>query len=56
MAAGATVGTAPTYPPVRFADVLALQQRLADDGVYIIKTENLYLLDGVRAFSLGQGE
>jgi len=44
------------YTPIQFAAVLALQHRLAEDGVYIIKTENLYLMDGQRAFSLGQGE
>ncbi|AMR26119.1 isocitrate dehydrogenase [Hymenobacter psoromatis] len=44
------------YTPVPFADVLALQHRLADFNLYIIKTENLYLFDGERAFSLGQGE
>ena len=46
----------PGYTPIPFAEVLALQQRLAHEGVYIIKTENLYLMDGQRAFSLGQGE
>ncbi|UYZ64565.1 NADP-dependent isocitrate dehydrogenase [Hymenobacter weizhouensis] len=55
-AAASTSGEKPGYSPVRFADVLALQQRLAADNVFIIKTENLYLLDGERAFSLGQGE
>jgi isocitrate dehydrogenase len=29
---------------------------LGDAGVDVIKTENLYLFDGVRGFSLGQGE
>ena len=29
---------------------------LTEAGVDIIKTENLYLFDGVRGFSLGQGE
>ena len=56
--ADATVATAaqPGYTPVRFADVLALQHRLATADVMIIKTENLYLFDGQRGFSLGQGE
>ena len=46
----------PDFKPVRFTDVLALQQRLAEEKVFIIKTENLYLMDGQRVFSLGQGE
>ncbi|RTQ53420.1 NADP-dependent isocitrate dehydrogenase [Hymenobacter gummosus] len=44
------------FTPVPFMDVLALVHRLADYQLYIIKTEHLYLMDGVRAFSLGQGE
>jgi isocitrate dehydrogenase len=27
-----------------------------DAGVDVVKTENLYLFDGERGFSLGQGE
>ncbi|WP_413617043.1 NADP-dependent isocitrate dehydrogenase [Hymenobacter latericus] len=51
-------GSAPEigYSPVPFIDVLALQHRLTDAGLEIVKTENLYLFDGVRGFSLGQGE
>ena len=45
-----------TFPPVPFLDVLALLHRLVDYQFYIIKTEHLYLMDGQRAFSLGQGE
>jgi isocitrate dehydrogenase len=49
-----TIGSG--YHPVFFADVLALQQQLTAAGLQIIKTENLYLFDGQRGFSLGQGE
>ncbi|SHI86257.1 isocitrate dehydrogenase [Hymenobacter daecheongensis DSM 21074] len=49
--------TAPdAYASVQFGQVLALQHRMAEDNVLIIKTENLYLMDGQRVFSLGQGE
>ena len=44
------------FTPVLFLDVLALLHRLVDFNYYIIKTEHLYLMDGQRAFSLGQGE
>ncbi len=44
------------FTPVSFLDVLALLHRLVDFDLYIIKTEHLYLMDGQRAFSLGQGE
>ena len=44
------------FTPVPFLDVLFLLHRLVDFSLYIIKTENLYLLNGQRAFSLGQGE
>lgn len=45
-----------TYTPIRYADVLALLNHLSKAGIDVIKTENLYLFDGVRGFSLGQGE
>ena len=44
------------FTPVPFLDVLFLLHRLVDFNYYIIKTEHLYLMDGQRAFSLGQGE
>ncbi|NVO30016.1 NADP-dependent isocitrate dehydrogenase [Hymenobacter lapidiphilus] len=44
------------YTPVQFGQVLDLQRRLTEAGIMVIKTENLYLMDGQRAFSLGQGE
>lgn len=37
-------------------DVIALLQKAEAAGVDFIKTEHLYALDGVKAFSLGQGE
>ncbi|MEL6615914.1 MAG: isocitrate/isopropylmalate family dehydrogenase, partial [Bacteroidota bacterium] len=36
--------------------VVALLSRLAENGFDAIKTENLYLFDGQRAYSLAQGE
>jgi len=41
---------------VLMKSILELQQLLVDRGFDIIKTENLYELDGQRAYSLGQGE
>ncbi|MCL4111239.1 UNVERIFIED_CONTAM: hypothetical protein GTU68_026490 [Idotea baltica] len=38
------------------SDALALQQRLMDAGLDIVKTENLYTFDGERGFTLAQGE
>jgi len=46
----------PTYTPVDFSLMLALQQMIAQAGLEIMKTENLYTFDGQRGFSLGQGE
>jgi isocitrate dehydrogenase len=45
-----------TYDPITMVQVIAALQRLEEGGVETIKTENLYLFDGVRGFSLGQGE
>lgn len=45
-----------TYVPVGRKLVAQLLQRLGESGIEVIKTENLYLFDGVRGFSLGQGE
>ena len=44
------------YLPVDRAMVPTLLQRLHDAGIDVVKTENLYLFDGERGFSLGQGE
>lgn len=41
---------------VDYNHVIALLQRLTNQGFDVIKTENLYRLDGKRAYSLGQGE
>ena len=41
---------------VTMAAVLELQRVLVDRGFDIIKTENMYELDGHRAYSLGQGK
>ncbi len=37
-------------------DLLQLLNRIKDDGFDFIKTEHLYTFDGVRGYSLGQGE
>lgn len=37
-------------------DVIALQQKLVDAGYHIAKTENLFLYDGEKGFSAGQGQ
>ncbi|MGA1526078.1 MAG: NADP-dependent isocitrate dehydrogenase, partial [Planctomycetota bacterium] len=46
----------PHYLTVDRASVPHLLQRLHDAGIDVVKTENLYLFDGERGFSLGQGE
>ena len=48
--------TNPDGAAVTPADVVDLQRRLVDAGMDVIKTENLYLFDGERAYSLAQGE
>jgi isocitrate dehydrogenase len=45
-----------TYTVVEPARIVELQRTLVEAGIDVIKTENLYLFDGVRGFSLGQGE
>ena len=37
-------------------DLLALQKRVVEAGFDIIKTENLFSFDGLKGYSLGQGE
>jgi isocitrate dehydrogenase len=44
------------YRPVVHTDVTHLMNTLTANGYEVIKTENLYLFDGERGFSLGQGE
>ncbi len=45
-----------SYRPIGMDQVIQVMQLLGKAGVEIIKTENLYLFDGERGFSLGQGE
>ncbi len=42
--------------PVTPHDVIELQRACVDAGFDVIKTENLYTFDGVRGYSLGQGQ
>ncbi len=44
------------YLPVDYQQVLLLLRLLHEHGFDVIKTENLYSFEGVRQFSLGQGE
>lgn len=46
----------PVYKPVEYEQVIALLSKLHNEGMDVIKTENLYEFNGKRAFSLGQGE
>ena len=45
-------GTAPVTP----TETLALMQRVADTGIIIAKMEHLFLFDGQKGFSVGQGQ
>jgi isocitrate dehydrogenase len=45
-----------TYEVISADRVIGLLSALHAHGVEAVKTENLYLFDGVRGFSLGQGE
>ncbi|HQW85689.1 MAG TPA: NADP-dependent isocitrate dehydrogenase [Flavobacteriales bacterium] len=45
-----------TYVPIGRKQVSQLLHLLGEQGIEVVKTENLYLFDGVRGFSLGQGE
>lgn len=42
--------------PITHQDIIDLLQRAYDIGFDVIKTENLYLFDGERGYSLGQGQ
>jgi len=44
------------YRPIPMDAVLGLLKALHGSGVEVVKTEHLYLFDGERGFSLGQGE
>jgi isocitrate dehydrogenase len=39
-----------------YKDINYAIEQFCENGLEVIKTENLYLFDGVRSFSLGQGE
>jgi isocitrate dehydrogenase len=45
-----------TYEVISPQKVIELLAALEENGIEVVKTENLYLFDGVRGFSLGQGE
>ncbi len=45
-----------TYQTIGQRQVMQMLHLLTEAGLDVIKTENLYLFDGVRGFSLGQGE
>ncbi|MBK7944770.1 MAG: NADP-dependent isocitrate dehydrogenase [Flavobacteriales bacterium] len=45
-----------TYVPIGQRQIIQMLHLLNDAHIDIIKTENLYLFDNVRGFSLGQGE
>ncbi|MFK7832289.1 MAG: NADP-dependent isocitrate dehydrogenase [Winogradskyella sp.] len=38
------------------SDIIAVLNKAVDNGIDTIKTENLYTFDGVRGYSLGQGQ
>jgi isocitrate dehydrogenase len=46
----------PGEDPIRPEHIIHLLQRLLDAGFDVIKTENLYMFDGVKGYSAGQGE
>ncbi len=39
-----------------YSDVIKMMDAITNKGLEVIKTENLYSIDGVRSYSLGQGE
>ncbi|MEM6962603.1 MAG: hypothetical protein AAF550_12815, partial [Myxococcota bacterium] len=43
-------------PGLGFDEILRLLSALHEAGLEVIKTEHLYEFDGVRGYSLGQGE
>ncbi len=46
----------PNKEAVDYNDVMYLLQKVYAAGFDVIKTENLYTIDGERGYSLGQGE
>ena len=39
-----------------YSEVIEVIELITNAGLNIIKSENLYVIDGLRAYSLGQGE
>ncbi len=57
VAANAPVdGDSKLFAPIRYEHILDLLSKLHVAGLQTVKTEQLYLFDGKRGFSLGQGE
>lgn len=48
--------TAPASKPLYYQDVLQLMEQVHQQGLEIIKTENLYTFDGVPGFTAAQGQ
>jgi isocitrate dehydrogenase len=53
---GTEAGGKPRMAAVTYEQITGLLQRLAVEGLNFIKIENLYEINGERAYSLGQGE
>jgi len=49
-------GDKTVYEDIEFEHILALMASIHENGLDVIKTENLYTFNGNRSFSLGQGE
>ena len=46
----------PDHQPLNYQDVIDLLQSVHSKGFHVIKTENLYMQNGVEGFSKGQGQ
>lgn len=46
----------PEAKPISYLDVIDILRKFYMQGLEVIKTENLYIFDGKRGYSLGQGE
>ncbi len=53
---GNAIKNRPKKDEISHQDILVLLDEIANAGLDFIKIENLYNIDGVRAYSLGQGE
>ena len=42
--------------PINKSDIVAILAESDKNGIDIVKTENLYSFEGVRGYSLGQGQ